>query len=778
MRARLLRLHSFWLSVLLSLAVLGGYVLSRPELKLLPAPALLEFIEAKTLDLRVLLRGKQSPGNAIVIIAVDEKTEDELGRWQSAGRRWLAQMLDLLHEGGAKVIGFDFTLAEPDEGAAVAVVEEIKTRYAQETLPSEKTGFLTYLDELRLTHDDDRQLAEAIQRAGNVILGVYHFFNHADATHLTPDSQAASRQLLARVKYATVKFPPGTPPQPLRLRHSFGVQANLPAFSAAAKSCGHFTIEKDPDGYLRKSPLLIEYQGDYYPSLDVEVVRAALNLTAAPIIQAVAQGSGGSVDGIRLGKLYLPTDEQGHFLISYYGPAASFTYYSLADVVRRKVVPSAFQDKIVLVGFTGSVYQDLHSAPFQPGSFPGVETHATLIANMLRQDFLTRNEATTLLDACILLLLGLGLGIAFQQGRSLRWDVLNAGLSVLLSAGLGVFAFIFLKIWLNLTFPLLFIGLDYLTMASYKYFTEEKQKREIKRAFQRYVSPVVVQQMLARRDQLHLGGERKQLTAFFSDIRGFTSISETMSPEALVRFLNEYLSAMTNIVLAYDGTVDKYMGDAIMAFYGAPLPQPDHAIRACKTAVDMIIRVAELGAGWKARGLPPLSIGIGINSGEMSVGNMGSEERFDYTIMGDYVNLASRLEGINKQYGTQIVISQFTYALIRTEAFLVRELDCVRVKGKREPVTIYELIGYGSYFPQMRALADMFGHALAAYKRRQWHEAQALFRDVLQAYPADQPASHTSNAAKTINLRRRRKVGMGSSKCKRSNSFKPKKWRR
>jgi adenylate cyclase len=282
-----------------------------------------------------------------------------------------------------------------------------------------------------------------------------------------------------------------------------------------------------------------------------------------------------------------------------------------------------------------------------------------------------------------------------------------------------------------------------LTITSYKYFTEEKQKRGLKQAFQHYVSPEVVDQMLKTVDNVKLGGERKHLTALFADIRGFTKFSEQMPPEDLVAFLNEYFSEMTKIVLDYGGTVDKYIGDAIMAFYGAPVAQADHAVRACKTAVEMNLHLKELHVRWEARGVPPIQIGIGIHSGDMIVGNMGSKERFDYTIMGDNVNLASRLEGVNKEYGTYIMISQATYNFCKEcqqDSWTVRELDTVRVKGKKESVTIYELCGYGDFYAQKRDLVQKFNACLQAYKDRQWMQAIALFQEVLASYPDDQPS--------------------------------------
>jgi adenylate cyclase len=746
-RTRVFRAIGFWISVLLSLMVFCIYIFSRPEFdpqgkfKLLGLIDILEVIEAKYLDVRFLLRGRLQPGNNIVIIGVDEKTDDELGRWQSSGRFWIAKMLNILKDSGAKVVGFDVTFAESDEGVALAAINKIRTRVL-ENVQGENSNYaklLTYLDEVRVDYDYDQQLAEAIQRFGNVVLGIYYFFDEESAAHLTPEKHETYANIINRVKYKMIWFPKGIPQQPLQVLHSFGVEPNLPIFSEAAKSFGHFNVIKYRDDYIRKAPLLVEYKGNYYPSLDLEVVRAYLNPPLDPIVHVLKAKDGVGVDHIQIGNINIPTDAEGRLLINYYGPGKTFLHYSLSDVVLEKIPAETFKDKIVLFGFTAPIYHDVHSTTFQRTIYPGVEVHATIIENILRQDFLERPLEIVFVDALILLLLGLILGFILHRTRPLS-GALTAVICVLSITSIAYSVFLFEKIWLNMTFSFVFIVLDYLSITSYKYFIEEKKKREVKNAFQHYVAPTVVDQMLERGEQLHLGGERKQLTAFFSDIRGFTSISEKMPPEDLVHFLNEYLSAMTEIVLSYEGTVDKYMGDAIMAFYGAPLEQPDHAVRACKTAIDMITRLKELRIGWQSRDLPPMNIGIGINSGEMSVGNMGSEERFDYTIMGDNVNLASRLEGITKQYGTNIIISQFTYDLVQNHPFIVRELDSVRVQGKHEPVTIYELIGYGEIDQQTQTVLKTFHEGLTAYKERQWSQAIVSFQEVLRVCPDDMPS--------------------------------------
>lgn len=705
---------------------------------------LLDVLETKTLDMRFQWRGEIEPRDDIVIVAVDEKADDELGRWWTSGRRWIARLLDILHEGGARVIGFDLVLDEPDEGAAVAAVGEIQAYYREHadiTSPdSAEETFESYMERVKQEHDYDYQLAESIRRAGNVVMGYYNFMNAKEATHLLPADHEARRQIISRVKYSLIKYPPGMKRQALHVPHSHGVEVNLPLFSEAAESFGYFNATPHPtDGYIRRTPLIIEYQGEYYPSLAMQIVNTYLNSPVPPVIYTFEQESDvGYIGLIKLGKITIPTDDRGRLLINYYGDEKQFTHHSISDVVLGRIAPETFRDKIVLLGFTAMIYQDLHPTSFQHG-YPGVETHATVIANILDQDFLSRPEGTSLVDILILFVLSILLGLLLPRTHPIS-GAITLILCIAAVFGIAYYAFVVEKIWLNTVYPILFLLVNYVAITSYKYLTEERRKKEIKMAFQHYVAPAVVNQMLDQVDQLHLGGERKQLTALFSDIRGFTSISEKMSPEALVRFLNEYLSAMTNIVLVYEGTVDKYMGDAIMAFYSAPLEQPDHAMRACRTALDMMTRLRELRIEWETRGLPPMNIGIGINSGDMSVGNMGSEERFDYTIMGDNVNLASRLEGINKQYGTNIVISQFTYALIQEQPFVVRELDAVRVKGKQEPVVIYELRGYGPLDAQAGTMLNRFHEGLAAYQQRQWQQAMTHFQDVLRLDASDEPA--------------------------------------
>jgi adenylate cyclase len=286
-------------------------------------------------------------------------------------------------------------------------------------------------------------------------------------------------------------------------------------------------------------------------------------------------------------------------------------------------------------------------------------------------------------------------------------------------------------------------------VTTYRILTEEKKKKEIRDAFSRYVAPSLVTDILKDPSRLVLGGEERRLTVFFSDIRGFTTISEGLTPPALVKLINDYLTPMTDIILKSGGTVDKYMGDAIMAFWGAPVWQEDHAVRAAKTALEMMEKLRLMQAEWEKQGIPRLDIGIGLSTGRLTVGNMGSHTRFDYTVMGDSVNLGSRLEGLNKEYGTHIIVPKFTYEDIKQE-FILRQLDLIRVKGKKVPIKIYELMGRKDAGEKMREVAGLFEAGLQAYMRRDWDAAEANFRKTLAIAPGDGPSTVFLNRVKNM----------------------------
>jgi adenylate cyclase len=430
-----------------------------------------------------------------------------------------------------------------------------------------------------------------------------------------------------------------------------------------------------------------------------------------------------------MGEIFIPTDENGRMLINFLGPQKTFPHHSISDILYNKLPKGTFKDKIVLVGATAVGLGDIVSTPILSGEYPGPEVHANIMENILTKDFLHRPKWAITYDMLAILMLGLLSGFVIPR--------LSARKGILFASGLFVlhilicrWLFIYFGFLVNVIYPLLTLVLVYTSITLYRYITEERERKKIRGAFSFYVSSSVVNEMLKSPDKLKLGGDKKELSVLFSDIRGFTTISEGLTPEELVNLLNEYLTVMTDIVFKYDGTLDKYMGDAIMAIYGAPLEQSDHPSRACYSALNMMKELKKLNESWILEGKKPLDIGIGINTGMMMVGNMGSDQRFDYTVMGDAVNLSSRLEGANKAYRTNILISDSTYERVKNE-FVCMEMDSVKVKGKTRPVRIYQLVGENSDVSGKHKEAITFFHkGLQLYKRQKWDAAIEAFQIV------------------------------------------------
>ena len=379
--------------------------------------------------------------------------------------------------------------------------------------------------------------------------------------------------------------------------------------------------------------------------------------------------------------------------------------------------------------------------PFGGANFPGVEIHANVVDNILNDRFLRRGAKQALIDVLLIFAFGIPLGI-WMALVSPRWMWFGAFLFAPL---VGVDYWTFLHgWWLNFTVPAVTLASNVLLVSLYRSLVEEKEKRRVRAAFGQYLSPEVIRRLLVNRRLVE--PKKTEITVMFSDIRGFTTISEKLDAQELALFLNQYLSDMTSLVFDHHGTLDKYIGDAVMAFWGAPFEEPGHAAKACKAALKMMDRVRELQKQWTAEGKPHLDIGIGLNTGMASVGNMGSALRYGYTALGDAVNLASRLEGLNKDYGTHIIVNESTYQAAKESGFLFRELDLIRVKGKLQPVTIWELIGregedtvYGAP-EEARSRVELFQSARALYGRRRWQAAQQAFQEILDKWGDDGPS--------------------------------------
>jgi len=690
-------------------------------------PDFLSLLELKTLDLRFLSRGKIVNTGEVALVAIDEKSLDELGRWPWPRVR-MAQLLDALVKYEAKVVGFDIVWAEPDENSELKSLSALKQKMNELKLTNRDLE--KYLSQAIQKADTDRTLADSLARSRRAVLGYFfHFFTKED---LPGEKKQPPKDLPALSTYNWVKYSSQAAAK-VPLFEATYAEVNIPVIAEAAEGAGYFNIFPDRDGTVRWIPLVIKYQDKHYCALSLAVLQKFLN--NSPLVLRLAEFG---VEEIRLGDLFIPTNEEGRMLINYRGPQKTFPHYSATDVIHGRVPINAFRGKIVLVGATAMGIYDFRVTPFDH-VFPGLEVHANVIDTILKQQFLYRPNWVTLFDLLAIIVLGLILGIILPKVKAL-WGAL-IGISLF-------FAFVLTSnqlfqkqgIWVNQTYPLFNLVLTYLMITGYRYMTEERERKKVRGAFQYYLNASVVEQMLKDPEKLKLGGEKKDLTVLFSDIRGFTSISEHMTPERLVKFLNEYLTKMTDIVFKYDGLLDKYMGDAIMAIWGAPLDQSDHPLRACYTALEMVEELRLLQHKWATEGMPRLNIGIGINAGPMVVGNMGSERRFDYTVMGDSVNLGSRLEGLNKLYGTNIIISEMTYERVQGE-ILGRELALVRVKGKDQPVKIYELLSRrAKTLPEQKALAEEFQAALGEYRNRNWETARKIFQSILERYPADGPA--------------------------------------
>jgi adenylate cyclase len=500
------------------------------------------------------------------------------------------------------------------------------------------------------------------------------------------------------------------------------------------------------DGVIRQANLIVPYgrskdfsDWDIYASLDVQTVRSYFRL---PNEQVVLEY--GPVGAYRI--LFGPstpvhTDDLGRALINFHGPGYTYPHISLADVVEKKISPDVFRDKIVLVGATATGIGDLRTTPYGGLDYPGVEIHANVIDCILHQSFLYRGAKQTLADVLLILFFGIPLGI-WMALVSPRWMWFGA---FLIAPLVAVDYFAFLHGWgLKFGVPAVTLSANVLLVSLYRALFEEKEKRRVRSAFGQYLSPEVIRRLLVNPRLVE--PRKTDITVMFSDIRGFTTISEKLDAQDLALFLNQYLSDMTSLVFDNHGTLDKYIGDAVMAFWGAPFEEPGHAGRACDTALKMMDRVREMQKKWEAEGKPHLDIGIGLNTGVASVGNMGSALRYGYTALGDTVNLSSRLEGLNKDYGTHILVNETTYSAAKNDGFLFRELDLIRVKGKLQPVTLYELIGrsgensvYGTP-DEVRARLDSFQQSRELYRNRRWEEAQKSFQAILDKWPDEGPA--------------------------------------
>jgi adenylate cyclase len=709
-------LNSFTVAIGLTLVSLYIYSLNLPFFHLL---------ELKSYDFKVRSRGERVLTGQVAIVAVDEKSLKEKGRWPWP-RTFMADLVDKIGQAGAAVIGFDIFFPEKDRYVPFATVKEAAKKKDLSNITSE--NFIEWMQEVG---DSDRLFAESILRSERAVLG---YFVYAEGDHSGDSTEkltAEQMELLDFSQYPIVqRFDDPDNSVPLRKMESVGL--SLSEFVNAANSAGYVSFVPEVDGVVRWVPMVMQLGEFLFPPLSLQLLKEATQLPLA--VRIAPYG----VDGLKLGDNVFPTSETGDFLVNYFGPAFTFTHYSASDVLDGKIGKKELENKIILVGGTAAGIHDIHTTPYGP-LYPGVEVHANIIENLIQQDFMLRPEWLRILDVLMILVSGIALGwisIHFKAYAMAGMLVFGIG-GYLLS---DFYLFTQKGLWINTIYPIFTQIFVYSGLTVFKFGFEEREKRFIKGAFSQYLAPAVVNRLVDNPTLLKLGGERKELTAFFSDVAGFSSISENLEPEELVDLLNHYLTEMTDIMLRYEGTVDKFEGDAIIAFFGAPIPYQDHARRTCLVALEMQDRLAELREGWKKEGKHELFMRIGINTGTMVVGNMGSKSRMDYTMMGDSVNLAARLEGVNKQYRTYTMISEYTYVQVKDDVE-VRELDLIRVVGKKEPVRIFELLAKkGELNGKFKEILPVFNEGLDHYRNRRWEESIQCMEQVLALDEEDGPA--------------------------------------
>jgi adenylate cyclase len=669
---------------------------------------LIDEIEEYLYDVRLRWDMPNTVDDRIVIVDIDERSIAAEGHfpWQ---RDKMARLVEALFDYyRVRVVAFDMVFAEPEESTALQLIEELRNRSDLDT------GDIP-LDELHTDWQTDRKFAESVTER-NVILG----FTFKEV--VTEREPATTGLLPFPTIYAEQLEGISLP-----LYEAEGYVGNFAGLQEVVGYGGFFSYPR-LDDIIRSTPLLQAYQGDLYETLSLAAAR--LYLGNPPIQFEFGEGgdyTGLNLENLLLGEYRIPVDERTRAFIPFRGPLGSFPYISATDVLNREAGIAILRDKLVIVGTTSAGLLDLRSTPVSD-AYAGVEIHANLASAVLDQRFMASPTYITGVELVVIV-----------SNLLLMATVIPLLSPVLIALTLTTLLLVNTSVNVNLwnshqlIVPLSATLIAILTMAflqiTYNYFGESRRKQRLGRMFGQYIPAEVVEEIDASGQELSLEGESREMTVLFSDVRGFTTISENLEPAELTRFMNEFLTPITRVIHDKRGTIDKYIGDAVMAFWGAPLRDDRHAEHAVTAALEMIQAMQEVTRDFLQKGWPPIQIGIGVSSGPMSVGNMGSEFRMAYTVMGDVVNLGSRLEGQTKTYGVNIIISQETAVLL--EGFALREIDLVRVKGKTVPVKIFEPLGRSADLTvdQNLELAD-YHRALSLYRDQKFEQARSLFREL------------------------------------------------
>jgi len=675
-------------------------------------------MDAIIYDTKLRLTMPQSIDERVVILDIDEKSLAEIGHWPW-GRDRLAVLMDkLFNQYAIRILGFDVVFPEADNSSGLRSLEILAKKELKDNSP-----YQAILKDLRPQLDYDARFAASLH-GRPVILGFYFSStaggvnNGAIPPPVLPAGTFAGRGI-GFTNWLT-----------------FG--GNRPEFQKNAAGGGHFNPWLDFDGIVRRVPLLAEYQGQYYESLSLAMVRAYLNFPK--VVPGYPEDSNlpgkgyGLMEWLDLGALRIPVDENAAALIPFRGYEGSFRYYSIADVLADRIKPEQLKGRIVLIGTTAPGLKDQRATPVGE-AYSGVEMHANLIAGILDNNIKLKPPYVLGADVVLLLIAGGVMVFLLPLLSAFRTSVV-ALLVLLVLVGVNYYFWHAHNFVLPLAAGLLLVFTLYALNMSWGYFVESRSKRQFTELFGQYVPPELVDEMARNPEGYSMAGRKAELTVLFSDIRGFTTISEGLQPDQLATLMNEYLGAMTEVVRSQRGTLDKYIGDAIMAFWGAPVNDDQHERHAVLTALAMQKELKVLNQSLVTKGWPELKIGVGVNTGTMTVGDMGSPVRKAYTVMGDAVNLGSRLEGITKQYGVGIIVGESTREKLKG-TFVFRELDRVRVKGKAEPIGIHEPLGAeGEVAKSALEELKLWNQALRHYRAQDWDQAEVALLNLNRMAPS------------------------------------------
>jgi len=679
-------------------------------------PDIISSVDNKIMDIMFKFRGPQQPSGKVVIVDIDEKSLKHIGQWPWP-RNILADLTLAIQKNGALVTGFDIVFPEVDRTSPARCLDLLKDA-VQDSIPD------TIFSSIKANAMPDYDLAfgDAVAQ-GKTVLG-YAFQIKDDGFKSEFEIPFPSGEI--RVDPSNTNF------KDLSLRPAYRAILNISSVSTA-ESEGFFNIFPDASGIARQVPLLMMMDGIPYPSLSFEIFRVGKGISSFTIHTSQKISDLYSIImGISVEDTFIPTNHNGEIFINYRGPYNTFTYVSAVDVI-NKDVRHLLQDKFVLIGSSATGLSDVKATPFSE-AMPGIEINATIVDNLLQADPFVYDIYTEIGLTYTLLVL---CGVLLTSILAFFGPIAGAAGAILFFAlsFAGNYYFFFLNNQhLGITYPLFTCGAILFIVSVFNYLTEGRAKRYIQKAFSYYVAPDVVSELIKNPETLSLKGEQKELTVLFSDIRGFTGISEKMDSQALGNFMNEYLTRMSHVIMENGGTVDKFIGDAIMAFWGAPKDEPDHACKAVQAALLMEKQLEIINQAFKEKNMPRVSIRVGINSGPMSVGNFGSKDRFDYTVMGDNVNLASRLEAVNKIYGTTIIISEFTKQRIK-DAFYCRYIDKVRVKGKENAIDIFEPFMEGTPPPDIIEETQKFERGVKEYQAENYEAADRIMGQLHENNP-------------------------------------------